>query len=170
MRSPRGTRANILKGSRTLCKRFCRFLRSEGDPKSRRSHPTRAPLATSRNLGQRLASGEFQIPERRSHFCLSKHARFKNSIRPRRSPFCPSRILRSRKDAEQIPDQEKSAKRDSCVSADICGRWRPGRNLDGQIPKGRCRILSLWDIVQNSIGTTRKPRGRSHSKKCYHHS
>jgi hypothetical protein len=39
-----------------------------------------------------------------------------------------------------------------------------------QIPKGRCRILSLWDIVQNSIGTTRKPRGRSHSKKCYHHS
>ena len=73
LRSPRGTRANILKGSRTLCKRFCRFLRSEGDPKSRRSHPTRAPLATSRNLGQRLASGEFQIPERRSHFCL-KHA------------------------------------------------------------------------------------------------
>ena len=44
------------------------------------------------------------------------------------------------------------------------------RNLDGQIPKSRCRILSLWDIVQNSIGTTRKPRGRSHSKKCYHHS
>ena len=74
-------------------------------------------------------------------------------MRPRRSPFCPSRILRSRKDAEQIPDQEKSAKRDSCVSADICGRWRPGRNLDGQIPKGRCRILSLWDIVQNSIGS-----------------
>jgi hypothetical protein len=91
-------------------------------------------------------------------------------MRPRRSPFCPSRILRSRKDAEQIPDQEKSAKRDSCVSADICGRWRPGRNLDGQTPNGRCRILSLWDIVQNSIGTTRKPRGRSHSKKCSHHS
>ena len=40
------------------------------------------------------------------------------------------------KDAwEQIPDQEKYAKRDSCVSADICGRWRPGRNLDGQIQK-----------------------------------
>ena len=91
---------------RILSLGFCRFLCSEGDPKSRRSHPTGAARGESRNLGQLLKSGEFQIPRRRSHFCPKRA--FKNSLGPGRSPLCPPRILRSWKHAEQIPDQEKS--------------------------------------------------------------
>ena len=57
---------------RILCQRFCRYLCSEGDPKSRRSHPTGAALGKSRNLGQLLTCGDLQIPAKEIPFFLKR--------------------------------------------------------------------------------------------------
>ena len=37
-----------------------------------------------------------------------------------------------------------------CGAGSMPSRSRTDRNLDRQIPKGRCRILWLWDLEQNS--------------------
>ena len=70
------TRENLLKRFlrmlRILSHRFCRFLCIEGDPKSRRSHPTGAALGKSRNLGQLLTCGDLQIPAKEIPFFLKR--------------------------------------------------------------------------------------------------
>ena len=114
---------------RILSHRFCRFLCSEGDPKSRRSHPTRAPLPREKQKSGaaigiwRVSDPAKEIP----FFSETRHLRILSAVA---DPHFA------------VPE--------FCGAGSMPSRSRTDRNLDRQNPKGRCRILWLWDLEQNS--------------------
>ena len=114
---------------RILSLRFCRFLCSEGDPKSRRSHPTRAPLPREKQKSGaaigiwRVSDPAKEIP----FFSETRHLRILSAVA---DPHFA------------VPE--------FCGAGSMPSRSRTDRNLDRQNPKGRCRILWLWDLEQNS--------------------